>query len=226
MRLREGVPEEAHAPEPAQAPAAEFEALPAEAPLEAEAAPAVEMFPEPEVIQPEAVGPAWLGELVRAEEPLPEFEAVIEEEPAFPEAPAPPLEEYAELAREVPLAAPAEVEPEWVTAAVPAHIPAVEPLATRQLEALQVEELPKDPAVRLSMARAALNAGDWAEALTIYQTLVTSSDMLDSVIDNLQVGLRRHPDDPAGYALLGDACMKDGRLQEALHAYRTALTKL
>jgi cytochrome c-type biogenesis protein CcmH/NrfG len=46
------------------------------------------------------------------------------------------------------------------------------------------------------------------------------------VIDNLEVAVRRHPDDPAGYQLLGDACMKDGRLHAALEAYRVALSKL
>ncbi|NIN99028.1 MAG: hypothetical protein GTN93_28120 [Anaerolineae bacterium] len=62
--------------------------------------------------------------------------------------------------------------------------------------------------------------------MTIYETLLSSSEMLDSVIDNLEVGVRRYPDDPAGYQLLGDACMKDGRLHAALEAYRTALSKL
>jgi predicted Zn-dependent protease len=76
------------------------------------------------------------------------------------------------------------------------------------------------------LARAAFNTGDWMDALTIYETLVSSSEMLDSVIDNLQVGVRRFPDDPAGYQLLGDACMKDGRLHAALEAYRMALSKI
>jgi cytochrome c-type biogenesis protein CcmH/NrfG len=76
------------------------------------------------------------------------------------------------------------------------------------------------------MARAASDTGDWSDALTIYETLVNSSEMLDSVIDNLEVAVRRHPDDPAGYQLLGDACMKDGRLHAALEAYRVALSKL
>jgi Flp pilus assembly protein TadD len=86
--------------------------------------------------------------------------------------------------------------------------------------------LPKDPAVRLEMAHAVLNAGDWPEALAIYGTLVTSAELLDEVIGNLEQGVRAHPDDPAGYQLLGDACMRDGRLQDALRAYRTALAKL
>jgi cytochrome c-type biogenesis protein CcmH/NrfG len=50
--------------------------------------------------------------------------------------------------------------------------------------------------------------------------------MLDSVIDSLEAGVGSHPGDPAGYQLLGDACMKDGRLGAALEAYRTALSKL
>ena len=86
--------------------------------------------------------------------------------------------------------------------------------------------MPKDPTARLSMARAASDTGDWSDALTIYETLVNSSEMLDSVIDNLEEAMRRHPDDPAGYQLLGDACMKDGRLHAALDAYRKALSKL
>ncbi len=210
QRLREGAPE----PEPA-----EPEEVPA---IEAEAVPAVEMPPEPELIQPEAAGPEWLGELVRAEESLAEIEA-IEEEYVPEEAAAPVLEEYAELEEleEVEAFPPEPVEVPELEAA-----PAVEPLGTRKLEAIRVEDLPKDPAARLSMARAALNAGDWLEALTVYETLVNSSELLDNVIDNLEVGVRRHPDDAAGYQLLGDACMKDGRLQDALQAYRTALSKL
>ena len=75
-------------------------------------------------------------------------------------------------------------------------------------------------------SRAALNAGDWPEALTIYETLVSSSEMLDEVIENLETGVQQNPDDAAGFQLLGDARMKDGRLQDALQAYRTALGKL
>src|SRR5574341_1127969 len=114
-RLREGVPEEA------EAPAAEVEAMPAEAPVEGEAALPFEMFPEPEAIQPEAVGPDWLGELVRAEESLAELEAIAAEEPVLPETVAPRPEERLEFA-EVPLPAPAEVERELFEPAVSVEI--------------------------------------------------------------------------------------------------------
>ncbi len=47
----------------------------------------------------------------------------------------------------------------------------------------------------------------------------------DAKID-LEEGIRRHPEDYYAYQLVGDAYMKEGRLAEALRAYRTALTKL
>jgi tetratricopeptide (TPR) repeat protein len=220
-RLREGVPE-AEQPAPAEEYPVEAEAVPAEAPVEVvEAVPPEELLPEPEAVGPEEAGPAWLGELVRAEESLADFEA-IEEEVVLAEVTPPTPEEQLELAEaEAPPAVPEPAEiPEL------AEAPMAERVTTRELKALRVEDLPKDPEARLSMAHAALNAGDWPEALAIYETLVNSSELLDSVIDNLEVGLRRHPDDTAGYQLLGDACMKDGRLHDALQAYRTALMRL
>lgn len=206
-RLREGVPE-TEPPAPAEQPLAE-------APVEVEAAPPVEAPPEPETIQPEAAGPEWLGELVRDEEGLAELEE-IEEEIAPAEVAAPTPVEYVEAAvAEEPPAAPPEAEPQ------PAKV--AEAPSTRPLEPLRAEDLPEDPDARLAMARAALNADDWSEALMIYETMVNSSELLDSVIEDMQAGVRRHADDAAGHQLLGDAFMKDGRLQDALKAYRTAL---
>jgi len=227
-RLREGIPEETP-PAPAEYPEGEPEIAAAEAPPEAaaypptvpeevEEIPPVEVPPEPEAVQPEAAGPEWLGELVRDEERLEEIEA-IEEEIASAE-PTPPVE-YVEIEEaEVPSAAPPEPEP--VAAPAP---PTPAPITTRYLEPLRAEDLPEDPAARLAMARATLNAGDWAEALLIYQSLVNSSELLDDVIGDLESGVSRHPD-AEGFQLLGDACMKDGRLQDALQAYRTALASL
>jgi tetratricopeptide (TPR) repeat protein len=209
-RLREGVPEP-EPPGPAEQPVAE-------APVEVEAAPPVEAPPELETIQPEAAGPEWLGELVRDEEGLAEPKE-MEEEVAPAEVAAPTPVEYVEAAaaEEPPIAPPkAEAEP----------VEAAEVPSTRPLEPLRVEDLPEDPDARLAMARAALNAGDWSEALMIYETLVSSSELLESVIEDMQAGVRRHADDAAGYQLLGDAFMKDGRLQDALKTYRMALAQL
>jgi tetratricopeptide (TPR) repeat protein len=206
-RLREGVPE-TEPPAPAEQPEAE-------APVEVEAAPPVEAPLEPEMIQPEAAGPEWLGELVRDEEGLAELEE-IEEEVAPAEVAAPTPVEYVEAAEaEEPPTAPPETEPE------PAEV--AEAPSTRPLEPLRAEDLPEDSDARLAMARAALNADDWSEALMIYETMVNSSELLDSVIEDMQEGVRRHAEDAVGHQLLGDAFMKDGRLQDALKAYRTAL---
>lgn len=210
LQLREGVPEAEPLP-PYEEPA--LAGLEEEAPepfLEAEAIPF-----QPEEIFAAEPGPA-------------EFELLEEEE-----VPAAEIEEVWELPRAeiLPEAEPEPLEapvPELVEAAVPEPVEARAPamLGTRRLEALRAEDLPRDPAARLSMARAAFNAGDWSDALMMYETLVNSSEMLDRVIDNLEVGIRRYPDDPAGYQLLGDACMKEGRLHAALDAYRKALSRL
>jgi tetratricopeptide (TPR) repeat protein len=246
-QLREGAP----APEPTEPEEypvtegvpveEEAEPIAEELPIAEEAEPAVELPFEPEMIQPDAAGPDWLGELVRAEESLDELEAIEEEitpeEIVSEEIPA-ASEEYVEAVEaEVPEpeeyveAVEAEApEPEEyvevVDAEAPEPTPVPEPLITRELKALRAEDLPKDPNARLSMAHAALNAGDWSEALTIYETLVSSSELLDDVIDDLEVGVRRYPDNANGHQLLGDALMKDGRLQDALQAYRTALSRL
>jgi tetratricopeptide (TPR) repeat protein len=253
IRLREGVGEEEEAPEPFEYPEVEAEAGLVEEPgfAEVEEAPYAEMPTELEAVEATEEGPDWLGDLVRAEEEAVEFEVAEEAEVTAAELAAfefeaaeeeeeewVPAETVAE-AEELPVAdielmeepeaiAEEEVIEEPEEAPVPelAAVPAGVSFDTRELEEIRAEDLPKDPEARLSMARAALNAGDWSEALTIYETLVSSSELLGSVIDNLQVGLRRHPDDATGYQLLGDAYMKEGRLPEALDAYRTALTKL
>jgi len=95
-----------------------------------------------------------------------------------------------------------------------------------EAEPVHLGALPKEPEERLALARVALNNGSWPQALSIYTTLVNSSDLLDAVIDDLQEGIRNHPEDFAGYQTIGHAYMKDGRLPSALRAYRTALAKL
>ncbi len=151
---------------------------------------------------PEAIAPEWIEEPILAEEEIAPAEAV--------EMPA----------AELPLPAPPEVVPVPVKAPPPA-VP-----TTRRLEPPQAPGLPKEAPVRLEMARAALSAGDWPGALGLYGTLVNASELLKEVMDNLEQGVKGHPDDPAGHQLLGDAYMRGGRLQDALRAYRTALAKL
>jgi tetratricopeptide (TPR) repeat protein len=169
-----------------------------------------------ELAVPEAAVPEWVEEPALAEEEE-EVAPAPSEAPEMPEAELPPPP------------APTVVTPEPVKTGVP---------ATRPLEPARAPGLPKEKRkekgkkeekeapVRLEMARAALRSGDWPGALDIYGTLVSSSELLKEVIDDLEQGAKGHPDDPAGHQLLGDAYMKTGRLQDALRVYRTALAKL
>ena len=120
-----------------------------------------------------------------------------------------------------------EVASEAVVEAPDAGIDEVEAALEREArDAVEIAELPEDAEERLEVARQAAIAGNWVQALAIYDSLVDSSELLNKVIDDLEVSVQSHPDDTAVYQLLGDAYMKDGRLPSALKTYRKALTKL
>ncbi len=177
------------------------------------AAPATEgARPEGPVIEEPAAGAPPPGEMPS--------EMSAEEEPATAVLVA---EETATVSAETESAASSVIEEAAQPQPTGAETP---PTAGLEESPEPVEELPKDAAERLSIARAAGQAGGWPQALTVYASLVSSSDLLDAVIADLEEGIRSHPDDYAGYQLVGDAYMKNGRLSEALRAYRTALTKL
>jgi tetratricopeptide (TPR) repeat protein len=164
------------------------------------------------------------------------------EEPALREAGLPPTEELAaavESAAEQPvppfaLEETPPVETVAPAAAIETAPPPVEepvvplqpvPTSAPEVSLPPLEDLPRDAAERLALARAAADTS-WSQALSVYESLVSSADLLSTVIADLEEGIRKHPDDYAGYQLVGDAYMKEGRLPEALRAYRTALTKL
>ena len=143
--------------------------------------------------------------------------------------PPPPVEErYLETVEpvEVMTAAQATTPTKIEDDAPPAPDELTKPLAPPGVEPHQLDALPTEPEERLALARAALKSGSWPQALSIYTTLVNSSELLDGVINDLEDGIRNHPEDSAGYQMIGDAYMKDGRLPSALQAYRTALAKL
>jgi len=87
-------------------------------------------------------------------------------------------------------------------------------------------ELPSDADERLKMAQAARDEGDLSAAVRIYDSLVSSGVHLDTVIDDMELTIKTNPSNYALYQVMGDAMMKDGRLQSALEAYRNALDRL
>jgi hypothetical protein len=120
------------------------------------------------------------------------------EEVAVPEAP-PPAEEKPQPVAEV---------------AIPPEVVKEEP---EQVEAVEN---------RLSMGKAALDAGDLDDALEVFQELVESSETLDQIIESLTQNLDKYAESPAIYEVLGDAQMRNGQLNQALQSYRAAISKL
>jgi tetratricopeptide (TPR) repeat protein len=74
--------------------------------------------------------------------------------------------------------------------------------------------------------RSARDADNIEEAIRIYNNLVSSSLHLDRVIDDMQQLIKSYPSNPILYQIMGDAMLRDGRLQSALEIYRQALLKL
>jgi tetratricopeptide (TPR) repeat protein len=214
---------------------------------EIEAAPAPALFEEPLPTAEEEELPAWLkgaekvlagegeeelpewlrgiGEpLAAAEEKKEEVEAVVEPAEAAAPVPAAEPEVVAEPVAEAPVVAvpepvaeaPAVVEPEPVAEAPVVAVP--EPVPA---------EIAGDYHEQLRIAREKLDAKQIAEALPIYEHLVNSGQMISQTISDLDFAIRSTPKvTPRVHRVLGDALRSEGRLQEALKAYRDALDQL
>jgi len=203
----------------------------------------------PEVAATEAVSASMLEEMV-AEAAAPSAEAAEITPAEAPSVAAPPPEEAiaAETApAEMPtVAAPA---PEPVAAAVtpepleqapvaeaptalaekPVSAGAAElprgaptsPFIGQAIERLRVR--PDDHEMRLTLARAWRDAGELDSAANHYDVLIQSDQHVDMVVADLERLMPEHRSNHTLWTLLGDAYMKQGRLSDALSAYRSAL---
>lgn len=230
----QGVEEEEPAPEMPTAPPLEpvTEAEPSEAEgmpdwlaeLRRRAAATVEA-PEEEALAEETPGEP-LGERAPEEVALEEApEALVEEGPPVEEGVVPVEEAPEVLVEGAPERPEAEavVEEQVEVAEVP-PAPALSADAQAALERLAVR--PNDHGARLLVARAYAAQGQVSEALAHYQHLVTVDDVLAQVVEDLEALAVREPHPARVYQLLGDAFMHQGRLNEALGAYRQALQML
>ncbi|MBC7224246.1 MAG: tetratricopeptide repeat protein [Anaerolineae bacterium] len=164
----------------------------------------------------EETEPAAAEEVAEEAPPADEEEAPAAASTAAPEEAEPAAAEAAEEAMPE-AAAPAEKAAEAPEAALPSEAQeALARLATR----------PADHAARLVVARAYAAQGQVAEALAHYQHLVTVDEVLSQVVEDLETLAVRAPHLARTYQLLGDALMHQGRLNEALDAYRQALLRL
>jgi len=180
------------------------------APPTAEAPVVEERLPSEEILAPEVVPLTeemrWGAVLeVSLEEAEVASAPVIEEVPGMPEMEiTEPLEEAA-------------APPEIPTFEVPA-----EPFAA---ERAHLKEHPRDYEAWLALARALWQAGEQQEALEAYTRVIRVGKFLESVVPDLEEYVEQELDVSA-QRLLGDAYMKDGRLQDALDIYRRALETL
>jgi tetratricopeptide (TPR) repeat protein len=142
------------------------------------------------------------------------LDILLEEEvPAVAEAAGVPEAGVAEAIEE------AIVTPETPAARVPAE---PESFAA---ERAYLKEHPRDHEARLALARALWQTGEREEALEAYYRVIRVGKFLDSVIPELEEYLEQWPS-VGMQRVLGDAYMKDGRLQDALDLYRLALESL
>jgi len=137
---------------------------------------------------------------------------------AVPEVEVPTAEEVIEEVVEVEVPPAEEV-------AEPA--PALEGLAPEAQSALErLAARPNDYESRLTLARAYVAQGQDEEALSHYQHLVNVDETLGQVVEDLEAMVVREPGLSQAHQLLGDALMQQGKLNEALEAYRQALQHL
>ncbi len=182
---------------------APVEEAPAPAPAVPAPPPAVEEVPLPSWLQaPAEPVDAGLEEFLKTTAPA----APPAPEPAMPPAPAP--------------AVPPVSKPEPVSAPAPAPAPVAPPTPVAAGEALP----------QLQTARQHLSANEIDAALQVYERLVAGGQLLDETARDLNGLLKslgpRAKAGPRVRRLLGDTFMAQGKLQEALEMYRTALDQL
>lgn len=98
-------------------------------------------------------------------------------------------------------------------------------LAPEPIALPAAEEADLDMA-KLNQARAAVDAGNIAEALTLYRSLIEQGAGLSLIVPDLEAASSRHRRQPLLRRLLGDAYMQQGELQKALNIYREVMDYL
>jgi len=167
--------------------------------------PAAEPAPAPEpAVEPEEL-PAWLQ--TPAEPVDAGLESFLKAAAAPPEEPE--VKPAAPAAPAVPLAPAASAAPE---PAPPVPAPAAPPVG--------------EPGAVLQHARQSMQEGEKVASLDAYESLVSSGQLLEAVIDDLNALRAQGPVTARVNRLLGDALMSTGRLQEALEIFRSALDQL
>jgi hypothetical protein len=112
-----------------------------------------------------------------------------------------------------PLAPPPAIVP---APPVVGYSPAPVPVQAAQIDAQEA----------LNNARSKASANDVDGSLQNYELLIRANVELDSVVGDVTKLLEKFKTTPAVYRVLGDALMRQGKLQAALDTYRKALNQL
>jgi tetratricopeptide (TPR) repeat protein len=191
-----------------------------EAALEEEPLPPAEpvMVPSGELASPLPAPIAEVEEIVESIEisPVPALPA-LETTPAVMPATSDSIPDWLQKLREV--SPDEEQAPVLETRAIPQPVLA-------QAGPEPEPDLPADAEERLKLARTARDKGQMDEAVRIYDSLISRGVYLDKIIADMQQSIKSHPKNYLLFQVMGDAMMKDGRLQSALNAYREALSRL
>jgi hypothetical protein len=83
-----------------------------------------------------------------------------------------------------------------------------------------------DVQATLTNARSQANVNDIDGSLQNYELLIRANVELDSVVGDVSKLVEKFKTTPAVYRVLGDALMRQGKLQVALDTYRKALNQL
>ncbi|MDY6878265.1 MAG: hypothetical protein SWK90_18935, partial [Chloroflexota bacterium] len=156
---------------------------------------------------------------------------VVEEEPPLevtaleilPEelVPTPAVEESLGVT-EIEMEIPKPIEETAAMPEVPAAEVTTEPFT---VEREYLKKHPRDYETWLALARALWQANEQEEALEIYTRVIRAGKFLEGIITTLERYVEQQPD-VSTQRVLGDAYMKDDRLQEALDIYRQTLEDL
>lgn len=90
----------------------------------------------------------------------------------------------------------------------------------------RLAENPHDHSSRLALAQSLLAGGQLEHGLSHYEVLIENAQLLDDVASDLKQAAGSGAPVPRSYRLLGDVYVRQGKLQDALDAYRQALNQL
>ncbi len=96
----------------------------------------------------------------------------------------------------------------------------------RAPEPVRAPVLDEDVLAVLQGARDLEQAGDIEASLNEYEALIRANRGVDEVVEDLSSLVKSYRTVPAVYRVLGDALMRQGKLQAALNTYREALNQL